>query len=292
MPIHSDILTNPKAERVRRLADLTRAKTREKTGKFLVEGPQAVREAVRWTPGTVTDLFVAADEETDAFVIADETLEAIVNTSQEDGRDIYVHLASREVMDKISKDGQGIVATGDIARLAAALPFNADGSRFVAAFWQVRDPGNAGAVIRAADAAGADAVIFVDDCVDIVSPKVVRSTAGSLFHLPVAAMGTDEFFDWASRQGVAVIAADVYGVDGREPEPLPVLLSDKDAMAGAKAVLFGNEARGLGADVLRRTDRIECIPMHGKAESLNLATSAAVMLMTMAMAGAAGEALS
>lgn len=68
----------------------------------------------------------------------------------------------------------------------------------IAAFWQVRDPGNAGTVIRAADAAGCDAVIFVDDCVDVLNPKVIRSTAGSLFHLPVLAMSTDEFFTWTA----------------------------------------------------------------------------------------------
>lgn len=282
MPIHSEILTNPKAERVRRLADLTRAKTREKTGRFLIEGPQAVREAVRWTPLAVTDLYVAADEEEDAFVISDATLEAIIETSQEEGRDIFVHLATREVMGRISGDCQGIVAAGDMAALADALPFDAASSRFAAAFWQVRDPGNAGAVIRAADAAGADAVIFVDECVDAHNPKVVRSTAGSLFHIPVAHMSAAEFLDWAGSNDRQLVAADVYGTEKRAPEPLPALLDDAGD-GRPRVVLFGNEARGLESDLLSQADRIVAIPMYGKAESLNLATSAAVMLHSLAM---------
>ena len=153
----------------------------------------------------------------------------------------------------------------------------------VAAFWQVRDPGNAGTVIRSADAAGCAGVVLVDDCVDIFNPKVIRSTAGSLFHLPVVSMDTDEYFDWCAERGLAVYAADVYGTDARPPEPLTDVLAVPQSLAQAKTVLFGNEARGLTQDVLERVDRIVSIPIYGKAESLNLGTSAAVMLLSLAM---------
>ena len=101
-------------------------------------------------------------------------------------------------------------------------------------------------------------MVFVDDCVDMLNPKVIRATAGSLFHIPVMTMGVDEFFGWAGEKVLRTVAADVYGTDGREPRELPEALRDQ-ALAGV-----------------------------GKAESLNLATSAAIMLMSMAMSSHIG----
>ena len=233
MPINAQILDNPKSDRVRRIADLTRAKGRERSGRFLIEGPQSVREAVTWRPDVVQDLFAES-----------------------------MHAGADDV--ELGKNGR---------------------APQIAAFWQVRDPGNAGTVIRAADAAGCDAVIFVDDCVDVLNPKVIRSTAGSLFHLPVLAMSTDEFFTWTGDHNMDVWAADVYGTEERKPESLPAVLADKAAVEAPKAVLFGNEARGLEPDILTRCGRIVSIPLYGKAESLNLGTSAAVMLMSLSMSG-------
>ena len=190
---------------------------------------------------------------------------------------------------RISADAQGILAVGNAQAMQSDVDDlaldTADYAPRIAAFWQVRDPGNAGTVIRAADAAGCDAVIFVDDCVDVLNPKVIRSTAGSLFHLPVFTMRTNEFFDWTSDHHVDVWAADVYGTEKRKPESLPAVLADKAAVSMSQAVLFGNEARGLEPEILERCGRIVSIPLYGKAESLNLGTSAAVMLMSLAMSG-------
>ena len=260
-----------KADRVRKVADLANRRTRERFGRFLIEGPQSVREAVMWMPGAVRDLYVQAAD----------------GRSQE--HRIYVHPASEAVMRRISPDCQGIAAVGD----ADAVRATAQGTQlpekpFVAAFWQVRDPGNAGTVIRAADAAGCDAVVFVDDCVDMLNPKVIRATAGSLFHIPVMTMGVDEFFGWAGEKVLRTVAADVYGTDGREPRELPEALRDQDLAGVGKAVIFGNEARGLEPGLLGRCDDIVRIPLYGKAESLNLATSAAIMLMSMAMSSHIG----
>ncbi|MCO6558227.1 MAG: RNA methyltransferase [Bifidobacterium sp.] len=195
----------------------------------------------------------------------------------------------------------------------------------VAAFWQIRDPGNAGTVIRSADAAGCRAVIFVDDCVDRFNPKVIRSTAGSLFHLPVVTMSTDKFFAWTQTQDCEVMAADVYGTESIKPESLIDVVTrlehSKNEIAAnqgnrnaallpvddngrnvgneenvkaangqhSHVILFGNEARGLPADVLERVQSIVSIPLYGKAESLNLATSTSVMLFTLAMARDAAQ---
>ncbi|RSX53201.1 rRNA methylase [Bifidobacterium goeldii] len=295
MPINAQILDNPKSDRVRRVAELTNRKARERSGRFLIEGPQSVREAVMWHPEIVSDLYVEAVEGERGPRIDSETLRQIVESAQHNGKGhaqakIYVHPASREVMHRISPDCQGIAAVGNAEAMQSdAHNLHFEHKPFIAAFWQVRDPGNAGTVIRAADAAGCDAVVFIDDCVDTLNPKVIRSTAGSLFHIPVVRMGTDEFFTWSAEHSITTIAADVYGVDQYAPVELPELLeSQRDMLHDAKAVIFGNEARGLEAELLRHVDHIVRIPLYGKAESLNLATSAAIMLMSMAMSSHIG----
>ena len=290
MPINAQLLDNPKSDRVRRIAELTRTKGRRKNGRFLIEGPQSVREAVRYASDIVTDIYVAGDEDgIDSDVLAD-----IAQRALDKSADLYVHTATREVIDHISPDAQGVIAVGDTDKLRSGMKAEVEqassysrGMR-VAAFWQVRDPGNAGTVIRAADAAGCDAVVFVDDCVDMLNPKVIRATAGSLFHIPVMTMGVDEFFGWAGEKVLRTVAADVYGTDGREPRELPEALRDQDLSGVGKAVIFGNEARGLEPGLLGRCDDIVRIPLYGKAESLNLATSAAIMLMSMAMSSHIG----
>lgn len=111
MPIDSRMIDNMKADRVRKVADLANRRTRERFGRFLIEGPQSVREAVTWMPDAVRDLYVQAVDGPDGPRIAGETLTSIVERSQE--HRIYVHPASEAVMRRISPDCQGIAAVGD-----------------------------------------------------------------------------------------------------------------------------------------------------------------------------------
>jgi TrmH family RNA methyltransferase len=154
----------------------------------------------------------------------------------------------------------------------------AAGPRLVAILEEVRDPGNAGTIIRAADAAGADAVIFSGRTVDLYNPKVVRSSTGSIFHLPVA-VGADlgNVLERARAAGLSVIAADVKGDD---------LLSARNdgVLAQPTAWLFGNEAHGLPDEQLELADRVVTVPIYGHAESMNLATAASVCLYESAFA--------
>ncbi|RBP98659.1 rRNA methyltransferase [Bifidobacterium aemilianum] len=316
MPMNSDIISNPKSDRVRRLASLTSSRGRRKSGCFLIEGPQSVREAIAYRPDLVSDLYVRSAGPDDLRP-ASKTLAAIMDQALElgEGSNLYVHMVTDQVMDKISTDSQGIVAVGDAAGIMAFVDDVDLGSAAgqeshqpqadllepsrnpaggtedtlagpsVAAFWQVRDPGNAGTVIRAADAAGCRAVVFVDDCVDPLNPKVIRSTAGSLFHLPLLTMTTEDFLSWSSAQGLVTTAADVYGTAGKRPLSLTDLLysGPGDGQQVPRALLFGNEARGLPQEVLDQVQDIVSIPIYGRAESLNLAASAAVMLFSLAM---------
>lgn len=293
MPISSGILENPKSDRIRHVAELTTRHGRRKTGRFLVEGPQAVREAVRFMPSRVHDLYVSASQFDDRGSAA----AAIVFEADHGG--IYVHPANGAVMERISPDCQGIAAVMDCdaverpstAAIDAALkPQNGEGAAagIVAACWQVRDPGNAGTIIRAADAAGCAGVVFVDDCVEVTNPKVVRATAGSLFHIPVARLDVDGFFGWAANGNLHVTAADVYGTERHRPVMLPDMLDGRDRApselgARPRVILFGNEARGLEEGTVDRCDDVVAIPIYGEAESLNVATSAAVLLYAFAM---------
>jgi len=154
----------------------------------------------------------------------------------------------------------------------------ADQPRLVAILEEVRDPGNAGTIIRAADSAGADAVVLTGRTVDLYNPKVVRSTTGSLFHVPVA-VGADlaDVVGRAHSAGLQVLAADIKGED-------LLVARQEGQLARPTAWVFGNEAHGLTDDLLGLVDRVVTVPIYGKAESMNLATAASVCLYESAFA--------
>jgi TrmH family RNA methyltransferase len=144
---------------------------------------------------------------------------------------------------------------------------------------QVRDPGNAGTVIRTAEADGASAVLLSHGAVDGYNAMCVRASAGSLFHLPIAVEVDVPTTVGALRvSGVQVLAAD--GAGGTDLDDL----ADAGRLAAPTAWLFGNEAWGLPADVAALADEVVRVPIHGRAESLNLATAAAVCLYASARA--------
>ncbi|MFT8703816.1 TrmH family RNA methyltransferase [Bifidobacterium aquikefiricola] len=301
MHVSNEIMDNPHADRVKRIAQLAQSRARKKSGLFLVEGPQSVRELVTYRPEIIKDIYVQTalnydDVREDGNAVArlhDSSAVIARILDHPRMRDIYVHYVSDAVMKQISDDAQGIVAVAEAGAMIHVIEelLNASESQkptTLAAFWQIRDPGNAGTVIRAADAAGCSAVVFVDDCVDALNTKVIRSTAGSLFHIPVIRMSADDFFTSMHKADIPVIAADVHGVEERESESLQEVVRDPLLTKGSHATLFGNEARGLPAEILRKSSRIVYIPMYGKAESLNLATSAAIMLHTLAMSSHVG----
>jgi TrmH family RNA methyltransferase len=191
-----------------------------------------------------------------------------------------VHLVSGEVMSAVSQTvtPQGLVAVcalldRPLAEVLDPVP------RLLAVLAHARDPGNAGTVIRAADAAGADAVLLTGDSVDPYNGKCVRATAGSLFHLPVSVGGAVEQDLPALRAaGLRVLAA-----DGHSDLDLDTAV-DSGLLAGPTAWVFGNEAWGLPEATRGLADEVVRVPIYGRAESLNLATAAAVCLYASARA--------
>ena len=251
------------------------------TGRFLVEGPQAVREAVRCTPSSVRALYLS-DE---AAVRYPEIAQAA------DEAGLTARLGTPAVLDAMSADAQGVVAVLERADVTLASVLTGT-PRLVALLAHVRDPGNAGTVIRVADAVGADAVVVSESSVDVHNPKVVRSTAGSLFHLPVAARASlPETVAALRAAGLTVLAAD--GGGDLDLDDLLDVAGGESASSGATGLpdlarptawLFGNEAWGLPDDVLALADTVVRVPIRGSAESLNLATAAAICLYASARA--------
>lgn len=273
-------LTNPRAERVKAVRSLSGRSMRARTGRFLVEGPQAVREVVRFA--SVHELYLT--------VAAADRYGEVVSDARERG--IPVHLGSDEVLTAMSPDSQGVVAVANVSS-ATLEDVLAVRPTLVAILASVRDPGNAGAVIRAADAAGADAVVLTLESVDVHNPKVIRATAGSLFHLPVVTgVALDTVLEALRSAGVGILAADGTGehdlddlldVAGRGTDRATDRSSAPD-LAAPTAWVFGNEAWGLPAYELQLADAVVRVPIRGQAESLNLATAAAVCLYASARA--------
>ncbi|WP_431804126.1 TrmH family RNA methyltransferase [Microbacterium sp. bgisy203] len=261
------MLENPRSPRVRAVAKLTKRSARQETGLFLLEGPQAAREALAYRPDTLVEIF--------ATPTAMERHPGIRDAAREAGLD--VEYTTEAVLDAMADTvtPQGIVAVARQSPTALKDVFAAS-PRLIAICEEVRDPGNLGTIIRAADAAGADAVILTGRTVDPYNPKVVRATTGSLFHVPVAVgaeLGTT--VARAHEAGLRVIAADVGGDD---------FLARRSLLAEPTAWLFGNEARGLDEDALGHADLSLRLPIYGRAESLNLATAASVCLYETAFA--------
>lgn len=261
------MLENPRSPRVRAVAKLTKRSARQETGLFLLEGPQAAREALAYRPDTLVDLF--------ATPTAMEKHADVRDAARDAG--IEVEFTTEAVLDAMADTvtPQGIVAVARQSPTAMRDVF-ADGPRLVVICEEVRDPGNLGTIIRAADAAGADAVILSGRTVDPYNPKVVRATTGSLFHLPIA-VGAElaATVERAHSAGLRVIAADVGGED---------FLAHRATLAEPTAWLFGNEARGLDEAGLALADLALRLPIYGAAESLNLATAASVCLYESAFA--------
>jgi TrmH family RNA methyltransferase len=172
---------------------------------------------------------------------------------------------------------QGIVAV--CAALGRPAADALRGTRLVAVLAGVGDPGNAGTVIRVADAAGADAVLFAGEAVDPHNGKCVRASTGSVFHVALGVEPDPQRAIAACRQaGLQVLAADAG--TGRDLDGVV----DAGTLAAPTAWLFGNEAHGLGRELLAAADHAVAVPLHGRAESLNLAAAAAVCLYASARA--------
>jgi len=258
--------------RIVNAAKLLKTAQRKKTHQFLAEGENSVEAAI--ATGAATDLFVTEQ--------AAEKFEEIVRTAG------YMNVYTHPITDRAAKSLSDTVTTTGIFALCNDVLWTVgkavnSRSRLVSVPVETREPGNAGTLIRVADAVGADAVVFAGETVDPQGPKVVRASAGSLFHVPVARnVNIDDVLGQLRSQGLQILAT---AADGE------VDLDDAgELLSRPTAWLFGNEAHGLGEELLDKADHRVRIPIRGRAESLNLATAASICLYESSKALFADEA--
>jgi len=264
-------LNSPHIERVKALIGPRGKKNRELENTFVVEGLQAVREAL--TPKIKEGLAVKK-----VYVTSNgfSKLQSEIEADLLNGYEIIQ--VSDQVMNAMadSQSPQGILALCStkslkLGDLWASKPVK------VAFFWQIQDPGNAGTVIRSADAAGFDAVVFSTESVDVFNPKTVRATVGSLWHIPVISnVDLNEFLEKAKEHNL-----EIYALAGDGKEFFDTNFINTNGKKPA-VWIFGNEARGLPE--LDMKIKTVAIPMKGHAESLNVASAAAIVLHSIGQA--------
>jgi TrmH family RNA methyltransferase len=224
---------------------------RRRAASFLAEGPNLVEAALR--RGLVSEVFA--------------TEAALARFGSKLG-DVHVDLvterAAKALSDTVTPIGLVAVCSVPEVALADVLP-----ARLVAVAVEISEPGNAGTLIRIADAMGADAVVLAGRSVDPYNGKCLRASAGSIFSIPVvSAPDANDVVAALSETGIQVFATTVDG---------EVSLEDAD-LSQPTAWLFGPEAHGLPADLAAKATHRVRIPMPGNAESLNVASAAAICL--------------
>jgi TrmH family RNA methyltransferase len=259
----------PRSPRVVAAHKLARRRHRDDAGLFLAEGPQAVREAL--AAGVVTELFGTVD----GYGRVRELVEAANDA------DLPVWPVTEPALSGLA----GTVSPQDVVAVCRYLHHEDlrtvidDSPGLVVVLAGISDPGNAGTVLRTADAAGADAVVFPEGTVDPYNGKCVRASAGSIFHVDIVrGGGAEATVQELHAAGLTVLAADAHGDVALDDQ------IDSGALAGRTAWVFGSEAHGLPPAVAALVDHRVSVPIYGLAESLNLAAAAAVCLYSSARA--------
>lgn len=251
------MITSTRNRRVLSASRLKKRGIREKHQRFLVEGAQATAEGL--AAGAVETVFHVEG--------STGRVPEVVATAQEAGLEVL------EVSDSVMAQLTSAVTPQGLVAIARFLDTPEDqlpeDGGVIPILCSVRDPGNAGTILRSADAAGASAVAFSKDSVDVYNPKTVRASAGSLFHLPVVRdADAASLVRRLKESGAQVLAADARG---------DMTMYEAD-LTRPTALLLGNEAWGLRDEMRELADASVRVPIQGKAESLNLAAAAALLL--------------
>lgn len=252
-----EMITSTRNARVRAAVALARRRERVSSGLFLLEGPNAVEGAL--DDDVLVEVFVTED-------VAPDWEDRLPPG-------VELHVVADHVLERVadSRSPQGLVAVGRVRRQPLE---DLVGSGLLVALHEVSDPGNAGTVVRLADALGARGVVLGPGSVDPENPKAVRAAAGSLTHVPLATdVDSDTLLAACRAVGQPVVALDAHG--DTDVDDVPV------GPAGV-VVLGGSEAHGLPREVVERVDVVARLPMWGRAESLNLGTALAVAAYSLA----------
>lgn len=249
-------INNPKVKLWNKL--LTK-KGREKNNLYLAEGIKLIEEAIK------------TNQEIDSIIYVKEKglPEQILDLINENGSNIDLFATSNVIFNKLAETEtpQGVIAVIKQNEWKSEQILASNKSFFLL-IDQIQDPGNLGSIIRSADAAGVEAVILGKGTVDLYNSKVIRSTMGSIFHLPILSVELTDFIKELQTRGVNIIGTSPYAKE---------MYYDVD-LQGKVAILVGNEANGLQDHRLTQVDKMAKIPIIGQAESLNVAMATTIML--------------
>jgi TrmH family RNA methyltransferase len=247
-------LNSPHVVRVKALIGSRGVKERKAAGQFVAEGLQCAREALKSNSGPrIETLYLTSNGRSKVEEVSDLSALNIVDVSDE---------VMKEMSETITP--QGILAVCTIPQVTFDS-ISLNGSRRFIYLSEVQDPGNAGTILRSADAFAMDAVITSPGSVDMYSPKVVRSTAGSLWHIPV--------FESVPLQELLDLGMNAFSLGAEGSKNL-----SQYQMSGDTLAVFGNEARGLSTEQNMDSLDVVSIPMPGNAESLNLSAAASIVM--------------
>ncbi len=248
-------------EKVNKIAQLKTKKGRKKQGKFLIEGARSCEEAVKsaWEIESLIYTYKAEENPRIKQVL-----------SNAEGRGIELIQIKQNLLEKISDTvtSQGIVGLVKIKEFTQESLFQRK-PELLLALDSIKDPGNMGTLIRTADAFGVDGIILSEDCVDLFNPKVVRSTMGSIFHLPILRdFDLRNFLLDLKKVDFKIVLTELR--DGKELESLD--------LPGKICLVMGSEPEGVSKNLLKLADHLIKIPIPGKAESLNVAVACGILL--------------
>ncbi|TPG17255.1 TrmH family RNA methyltransferase [Pedococcus bigeumensis] len=255
------IITSPSNPRLKSLAGLRRRRTREETGQTLIEGYEELTLALG--AGVRPEALYYCPE----LMLDAPTQTRVVEQARRDG--VETVQVSRTAFERAAyREGpDGFIAVvPSVVRACAELTVGP--SALTVLCQAVEKPGNLGAMLRTADAAGAEAVVAADPVTDWGNPNLVRASKGTVFSVPVASDSTADTLAWLDTNGIALIAT----------TPDTDLLHTEVDYTGAVAIAVGAEKYGLTDEVLDHAAHKVRIPMVGKANSLNVATSAAIVI--------------
>lgn len=252
---HITSTSNPVAKEALRLKE-----RQSKDGAFIIEGPHLLQMALS-SKCTIKEVFFTA-----AFGSKTEGGRMIRDAQS---KNIKLYEADDALLSKISDavTSQGVAAVVSM-ELSGLDEINLSESPLVVICDAIQDPGNTGTIIRTADALSADAVVLLDGCCSPFNLKTVRSTAGSIFNIPVAVTTCKELLEYLKSKNIALYASAASG-------SIPIFDAD---LRSASALAFGSEARGLRPEIMAAAKCSIAIPITGRAESLNVASAAAVCL--------------
>ena len=242
---------------VKAAAELKQKKYRTQNGLYLAEGLRTAEEAVAYK--TVETLFYVATDD-------DRTMRLLEDAAMQN---IKLVCVNENVMKKIAdtETPQGIIAVCKMRQ--PKLENLLASGKMLLVLDRVGDPGNIGTMLRTADAAGIGGLVLLKGCADIYAPKTVRSSMGSLFHIPVlSGVSEQEFISTAKKAGYDLLVTCLDGADNLY----------KADLSGRIAFVMGNEAGGVSETLLEKADKRVYIPMAGRAESLNVAMAAGIVM--------------